>query len=192
MYMIASVSLQIRKLDTRLYTYNIWTTMTPSVTSQRDLECCPSYSCLGEGGSMSKLYGQYISRMNANIVIIFLGYTWSKTIFLKKNKTCQDRRSTLLGTRCPWHINGPVTLYSFGVSRNTHLDMALYQIFPDHFRFSLTTKHFPHLSLQPWVTTFRTGYPWGAIYFLILMKFYFLACTKEAFPGFFPVCGPFY
>ena len=64
--------------------------MTSPVMSQRVLEYCPLYSCLGEGDSVSNHFVPNILRMNANIVIIFLGYTWpQKTL---RNQTVRDRR----------------------------------------------------------------------------------------------------
>ena len=39
---------------------NILTTMTASVTSQRDYKFCPLYSCLREDGSGGNFLGQYL------------------------------------------------------------------------------------------------------------------------------------
>ena len=49
--------------------------MTSFVMSQRNFEYRSRHSWLGEGGSESK-FKVSLSRMNANIVIIFLDYAW--------------------------------------------------------------------------------------------------------------------
>ena len=113
-------SLFVSDLKTRwqmMWNETILTTVTSSVTPQRDFEYCHLYSCLGEGTSCTAS----ISR----IVILFLAYMWLRKI--SRNTIFQDRLSNVKAPVLPCDLDTrtPVTRHFLGIKMKPKLRPCL-------------------------------------------------------------------